>query len=338
MKQIFDTMNGIDVYSYILENDFIKVELLEYGARIVRLIVKDVNIDVVAGFDSIEDYNFPNAYVGCVLGRVCNRMKDGVFTLDDKVYTLAKNEGENTLHGGEFGFDKHMYEAELLDDRVVFTRVSPDMEEGFPGNLKLKISYILLEDGLSCACEYTSDKDTICSISNNMYFNMNGHESKSALDNEILIHANKYNLIDSEKLTLDICEDVKGTPFDFTKYKALGEDIYRNHEQLRNGNGYDHNYQLEGEGIRHVASARGECIEMEVHTTMPCLHLYSVNFLDSKHGKDGIHYAPKSFFNMNTQYCPNAIHYPEQKQPTLLGSQIIKHCTQYKFKVRKKQG
>ncbi len=337
MKQYFDSIDGKEVHSYILENEFLRVKLIDYGARIVELFVKEAQVDVVAGFEKVDSYITQNYYVGASVGRVANRIGKGVFQLQGNTYHVVQNNGDNSLHGGSVGFDKVMYEASKTQNQISFKRLSLHMEEGYPGNLEVCITYSLQGDRLCFDVMYRSDMDTICSITNHSYFNLSGHQSTSALDNEIQIHADMYSEVDVQGLSQKLPQKVEGTPFDFRQFKKIGQDIQMDHVQLQNGNGYDHNYVLVGEGLRHVASARSNNLQMQVYTTMPCMHFYSANYLDAKGGKEGVHYVPRSSFCFETQYYPNAINYPQQVQPIVLANEIIKHSTQYKFSYKQEE-
>lgn len=258
---VLKTPKGIELYE--LENDNgIKAHIITYGARIAKLVVPDKDgemIDVVAGFETPDGFLQDNPYFNAIIGRVGNRIGGASFLLDGKKYDLFKNDGNNHLHGGKCGFDSRMWTATILDGASVkMERVSADGEEGYPGTLKVCVTYTLTnENSLVIDYEAVCDKDTVCSLTNHAYFNLDG-DFKSVLDTLVTIDADSITDIDDELIPHGALKNVKGTAFDFSKEKAIGKDIKADEHLLKIARGYDFNYVLNGKGFRQVASARSE--------------------------------------------------------------------------------
>ena len=241
------TKGGEAVNIYCIKNDMLAVEIMEYGAAIRSLPVQRGGAwtDVVLGYDTLREYEENDGYLGACVGRVGNRIGGAGFTLNGKTYTLARNDGENHLHGGVRGFDKYVWTAEELPDGVRFARVSPDGEEGYPGTLHAAVSYRLQGNTLVIEYEASADQDTLCSLTNHSYFNLNGRGS--VLGHTLQINADEF--LENSPATLPTGRrlPVAGTPFDFRVPKRVGQDIGTDDIQLRNCGGYDHNFCLTGE-------------------------------------------------------------------------------------------
>jgi aldose 1-epimerase len=332
MKSAFGkNKDGHQVSLYTVENDSLIMKVMDYGATLVSLIDKKTGIDVTAGFDCAEDYMKQSSYIGASIGRTANRIARGIFQLDGKEYHLFVNNSSNCNHGGRDGFDKKMYEAAEEGNSVVFHRVSPDMEEGYPGNLDLTITYTLLENGVSLKTSADSDKDTLFAYTNHSYFNLDG--SDDSMGHQVKINANQYRLSDANGLTLDEARDVTDTPFDFTDFKTLGRDIDTDNQQLKFANGYDHNFIIKGTGMRKMAVCRGKKLELTVMSDYPCMHLYTGNWLDDIRGKNGMYIHPRSHTAFEAEYCPNAVNYSDIKdQPIVHKGEIQDHEIRYLLK------
>lgn len=330
--------NGIELYE--LENDNgVKAQIITYGARIAKLLVPNKNgemIDVVAGFDTPDEFLGENPYFNAVIGRVGNRIGGATFTLGGKKYDLFKNDGNNHLHGGKCGFDSRIWNATILDGASLkLERVSQDGEEGYPGNLKVSVTYTLTnENSLVLEYEATCDKDTICSLTNHAYFNLDG-DFKSVLEHEVIIDANYLTAVDDELIPHGELKDVRETAFDFTKEKKIGKDIKADEHMLKIARGYDFNYVLNGKGFRKVASARSEKsgVKMDVFTDRACMQFYTGNFLKGIVGKKVYDY--QSAFCMETQGYPNACNVPSFESMTLEKGKKYQAKTEYKFSVEK---
>ena len=242
------TALGETVESWTLENEFLTAEVLTYGAALRRLVFGGV--DVVLGYDTLSEYERNDGYVGATVGRVCNRIGGASFELNGKTYPLAKNDGENHLHGGVRGFDKYIWAAEPLADGLRLHRLSPDGEEGYPGTLAVSVTYRLAGESLRIEYEAESDADTLCSLTNHSYFNLNG--GGTAMAHTLTLAAGTYLETSPGCLPTGRALPGAGTPFDFRAAKTVGLDIDAPEEQLRLVNGYDHHFCVDGGGLRRA--------------------------------------------------------------------------------------
>ena len=253
-KKLFGKHNGENVYVWTLENSTdVSFSIMNYGATITRLLVPDRTgeiSDIIGGFDSVESYKGATSYQGAVIGRFGNRIADGRFTLDGVDYTLAVNNGVNHLHGGNIGFDKRIWavtEQDGDEPRLVLSLVSPDGEEGYPGTLKVTVTYTLTKDsGLRISYNATTDKRTIVNLTNHAYFNLGGYASGSVLEHELTLDADAYLPINKNLIPTGELRAVKGTPFDFTMAKKLSKDQYADDGDLNFAGGYDHCFCFNG--------------------------------------------------------------------------------------------
>lgn len=320
------TKGGEAVNIYCIKNDMLAVEIMEYGAAIRSLLVQRGGAwtDVVLGYDTLREYEENDGYLGACVGRVGNRIGGAGFTLNGKTYTLARNDGENHLHGGMRGFDKYVWTAEELPDGVRFARVSPDGEEGYPGTLHAAVSYRLQGNTLVIEYEASADQDTLCSLTNHSYFNLNG--SGSVLGHTLQINADEFLENSAATLPTGRRLPVAGTPFDFRVPKRVGQDIGTDDIQLRNCGGYDHNFCLTGET---AAVLRGDVsgITMTVRTTLPGMQLYAANFLTERRGKNGAVYMPRAALCLETQFFPNAMACEDFEKPILRAGELWREHT-----------
>jgi len=337
------TVNGKAVDLYVLTNQSgMEVCVTNYGGRIVSVMVpdKDGNYqDVVLGFDSIGGYlNNAGNNFGALIGRYGNRIENGKITVDGKEYQLPQNNYGHCLHGGDEGYFVQVWDANQVDEHTLeLTYTDPDGFAGFPGTLKVKVTYTLTEDN-ALAIDYsaTTDKETIVNLTNHSYFNLSGDASTPMLDEEVMISADSITPIDSTFMTHGTMLAVEGTPFDFRTAKAVGQDIEADNEQLKNGIGYDHNFVLNtGCDVSKVAASiysPKTGIKMEVYTTEPGLQFYAGNFLDgSMVGKKGIAYPKRASICMETQHYPNSPNQPEYPSVVLKPGQEYKSTCIYKF-------
>ena len=314
-----------------------------YGARILSLRVPDQlsNLrDVVVGFGSIESYQQSSErYFGATIGRYGNRIAKGKFQLDGKEYSMFINNNPNALHGGKKGFQDVVWDAKQLNEQTLeFTYLSKDMEEGFPGNLQVKVIYSLSDDNeLIINYEASTDKKTIVNLTNHAFFNLNGEGSGTILDHTLQINAEQYTPVDSTLIPLGEIASVAGSPFDFRKSLRIGERINDNNIQLKYGKGYDHNYVLNpgknGE-MKAAATVRGDKsgIVMEVFTQEPGLQFYSGNFMKSKNTfKGGTNDDFRTAFCLETQHFPDSPNQPHFPSTILKPGELYKTKTIYKF-------
>jgi aldose 1-epimerase len=315
--------NGTVIDRYTLTNSRgMRVQIITYGGIITSVEVPNSNgqfEDVVLGYDNIEDYESNNPYFGALIGRFGNRISNGNFKIGDEEYFLAKNDGKNHLHGGEKGFDKVVWtgDSEIVDgnSKLKLTYLSPDMEEGYPGNLFVEVTYILTQEN-SIEIEYkaTTDKATIINLTQHTYFNLSSDES--ILDHELFINADSYLPVDETLIPTGEIINVIDTPFDFTKSKTIGQDINLKNDQLDIGLGYDHCWVLNDKEMNMktaaILSEFSSGIVLEIKTNEPAIQFYSGNFLNGSHPKKSSDdfYGFRSGLCLETQHFPNS---PNQK-------------------------
>jgi len=339
------TIDGKKTDLFILKNaNGITAAITNYGGRLVSLLVPDKDgkfTDVAVGFKNVDDYVGPNdAYFGATIGRVGNRIAKGMFTLDGKKYSLFKNNGPNSLHGGKKGFQAVVWDAmQPNDSSLELSYLSKDGEEGYPGNLNVKVVYTVTADnGFKCYYEATTDKKTIVNLTNHAYFNLNG-DGSGTINNHILqINADRYTPVDSTLIPTGKIEPVANTPFDFTKATAIGARIEDNNQQLKYGKGYDHNFVLNGTGLRHAATVTGDQsgIQMDVYTEEPGLQFYGGNFMQGKSSfKSGKKDDHRTAFCLETQHYPDAPNHPSFPSIVLSPGKTYRTSSVYKFSVNK---
>ena len=342
-----DTLDGKEINLYQITNsNNVKATFTNYGGRIVSLTVPDKDgklTDVVVGFGSIADYlKSTEPYFGATIGRYGNRIAKGKFTLDGVEYTSSLNNGKHTLHGGKNGFQKVVWDAEQPNkSTIVFTYLSKDGEEGYPGNLKAKVTYSLTDDNeLKMEYEATTDKKTVVNLTNHAFFNLNGEGSGTILDHVVQINADKYTPVDGGLIPLGDLPSVKGTPFDFNKPTTIGARINEDNVQLKNGKGYDHNFVLNKakSGLNHAATVVGDKsgIQMDIYTQEPGLQFYSGNFMKAKNTfKNGSKDEYRTAFAMETQHFPDSPNQPSFPSTVLNPGDTYHTVSVYKFSVKK---
>lgn len=347
VKRLFGkTPKGEDVFTYELSNTKgMSVNIIDFGAIIVSINVLDKEgklKDIVLGYDKLEGYMKQGPYFGAIIGRYANRIAKGSFTLNGEKYGLAINNGKNHLHGGIKGFDKVLWKAEILSmpkEALELSYLSKDMEEGYPGNLNVRVTYMLTEDN-ELKIEYyaVSDKDTIVNLTNHSYFNLAGHNAEKILEHKVMINADYFTPADKDSIPTGEIKAVKNTPMDFTRLKKVGEGICENYGQINFAEGYDHNWIINriGDGLVKAAEVIEENSgrSMEVYTTKPGVQFYTANFLDSKEcgpGKEGARYERYGALCLETQYYPDSINKENFPSPILRANEEYKHCTVYKF-------
>ena len=344
-KEFFGkTTDGANVDQYTLKNsNGMEVSVISFGGIITSLKAKDrdgKNEDVVLGFDNLGDYENKSPYFGALIGRYGNRIKEGKFSLDGVEYKLAKNNGENHLHGGLKGFDKVIWDVEVKVNKssasLMLRYTSMDTEEGYPGNLGIKVTYTLTnEDELKVRYEAETDKKTIVNLTQHSYFNLSAGLRKDILGHEITIDADYFLPVDMTLIPTGEIREVGQTPFDFREFKVVGDDIDLDETQITYGNGYDHCWVLnnQDEGVRFVASAYDPLSGrlLEVFSDQPGIQFYSGNFLDGTlQSKEGGNYEFRSGFCLETQHYPNS---PNQENfPSVILNPGEKYNTETIFK------
>lgn len=337
-KVLFGTHEGKEVYAYTLDNGKdLSATILSYGGIIQKLIYKGT--DVVLGRQSMEEYLQNAGCLGAAIGRNSNRIKDSKFNLNGKTYTLFANNNGNNLHGGKIGFDKRVWDVEEKDGAepaITLSRLSPDGEEGFPGNAEVKITYTLTaENSIKLHYEATCDQDTLMNLTNHTYFNLNGHDS-GVIDNQLIqMNCSFFTPNTEECMPYGEVLKVDGTPFDMRIQKTFKDGFSSDYPQATLFNGFDHNFMIDGEGYRLGVVAKGDKtgITMEMYTDTPAVQLYTANFLtNDRVCKDGVTYGLHHGFCLETQEVPNGINIPFIKSPILRKGDKYDTTTEYKFK------
>jgi aldose 1-epimerase len=341
----FGAISGQPVDIFTLRNaNGIEIKATNYGGIITSIVVPDRNGrpgDIVLGFDDLQAYVKDSPYFGAIVGRYGNRIAKGHFALDGHTYTLAVNNGPNHLHGGLKGFDKVIWHAEPLagSTGLVLSRRSPDGEEGYPGNLDVRVTYRLTDDNrLVIDYHATTDKATPVNLTQHSYFNLAGEGD--VLGHELTIDADRYTPVDANLIPTGELAPVEGTPFDFRKSTAIGARIDTPNLQLKNAGGYDHNWVLNRKGTGLQLAAR--VVEpktgrtLEVSTTQPGLQFYSGNFLDGTlKGKGGRVYVKHAGLCLETQHFPDSPNHPDFPSTILRPGEQYDTQTVFRFGVQK---
>jgi aldose 1-epimerase len=346
-KRPFGTMpDGRTVEVYTLRNDGkMSVDILTYGGVVHTLNVPDRDGhvgNIALGFAKLEDYLTKSPYFGNITGRYANRIAGGAFTLDGQTYELAKNNGPNALHGGLKGFDKQLWQAREVSGGdgvgLELTYTSPDGEEGYPGTLTTKVTYVVTnKDELRIDYEATTDKPTVVNLTNHTYFNLAGEGSGSILDHELMLNASAFTPVDATLIPTGEIAKVAGGPMDFTSPTRIGARIRNGDQQLVYGRGYDHNWVLDKPqpGALTVAARVHEPTSgrvMEISTTEPGIQFYAGNFLDaSLVGTSGRMYRQSDGFCLETQHFPDSPNHPDFPSTVLRPGEVYRTTTVHHF-------
>lgn len=344
------TADGQNVQIYTLRNRHgMEARITNYGGIVVSLTAPDRNhkfADVALGYNTLDDYmNPPFPYFGAIIGRYGNRIAKGRFTLNGVEYKLAVNNGENHLHGGLKGFDRVVWGAQQRNTAagpaLLLSYVSKDGEEGYPGNLRVTVTYTLThKNELKIDYSASTDKDTVINLTHHSYFNLAGEGNGNILDHRVVIKASRFVPTDAGSIPTGELKNVAGTPFDFLSAHAIGERINQDDQQLKFGNGYDHTWVINGRnGVLRQAASVYEPVSgrvMEVWTTEPGVQFYTGNFLDgSRPGKSGKPYPRRSGFCLETQHYPDSPNRPNFPTTTLRKGAVYRSTTIYRFSARK---
>ena len=333
-NDFFKNINGKETTIYVLKNrNGLVSEITNYGARVISLWVPDNNgnfDDIVLGFDNIDDYiNAKEKYFGATIGRYGNRIKEGKFLINDKEYYLEKNNGLNHLHGGNMGFSDVVWNAKQIDNQTLeLNYFSKNMEEGYPGNLNVKIIYHLNnKDELKIEYFAKTDESTHVNLTHHSFFNLLGAGNETINEHLLYINANSFTPVDETLIPTGNIELVANTPFDFSVPAKIGKRINQEDNQLNYGKGYDHNYVLNNSQSEEIIAAKvyekKSGRTLEVYTNEPGMQFYAGNFLSGTIGKHGKSYKKRSAFCLETQHFPNS---PNQKN---FPSTILKPNEEY---------
>jgi len=335
-KQLFGKINGQEVYLFTLKSEGLEAEVIEYAAsvRAVYVTGKDgIRRNVVLSMKTLAEYAVNEYSLGAVCGRHANRIEGAKVVIEGVTYNLEKNDGNNSLHSGSNGFHHRIFSGEIIGESVVFSLKSPHMDQGFPGNMDLKVIYSLTrENGLRIEYRAVSDRDTICNLTNHSYFNLEGEGN--ILDHELMMAADFYTPLAPGCIPDGEIRRVMGTPFDFTVSRRIGTFIDEGNVQV--GEGYDHNFVLRGPADQPAAVVRaprsGIC--MKVYTTMPGIQLFTASNLARYVSPDGKVSGKLSALCLETQYFPNGCKYAHFPQPLLKKGEVRVQSTEYRFSTK----
>jgi aldose 1-epimerase len=342
-KQVVATRVGDITVVTMVNKSGAMVKLSSLGAGVLSIVVPDSQgnmADVVLGYDDLADYMCDGPCAGKTAGRYANRIARGHLEVDGKLYQLAVNCGPNHLHGGPMGFQNHIWDVAIVDDTVVFSRISPDGEENYPGNLAVKVAY-RWDDDNSLLINYVANTDapTVVNLTNHTYFNLNGHASGSALGHLLQLNCSRYLATDQSLTPLGELPSVESTPMDFTKAKPLGRDIEADFTPLKYGKGYDHCWAVDGyvDGeICNVATLvdPDSGRRLDVMSTQPSAQVYTGNWLTgSPKGKGGVEYHDYDCVAIECQGMPDAPNHSEFPSQELRPGQTYRHSIVYQFSV-----
>jgi len=338
-------IDGSQVQLMHLQSDDISCYVTNYGARVVALIVQDADeqeVDIVLGFDSIDGYLTANEqYHGATVGRYANRIAHGSFAINGVSYKLETNNGPNSLHGGSRGFHNRVWSVVSRSrSSVEMSYVSKHMEEGFPGELTVTITYTLDGGGLIIKYLAASDEDTVVNLTHHSYFNLNGEGSGSILGHQLQINADSFTPVNEEVIPTGGLTQVASSPFDFKKFKLIGSDIDQKDDQLRIGSGYDHNYVVNsaiGDDLPYVATAIGDQsgVQMSVYSSEPGVQLYTANHLNGNDlGKNGLPHKRREAFCLETQHFPDSPNQDSFPSTLLRAGTSFQSQTEYRFSLK----
>ena len=317
------TAQGEPVTAFVLSNSCdTRVTVLDYGATVQSVVF--AGTELVHGYETVQGYENGRAYFGATIGRTCNRIGGASFSLNGKTYSLAANDGRNQLHGGVRGFHQRMWRAaQIAEGGLTLVRFSPDGEEGYPGNLTARVTFLLTEENaLHIRYDAAADRDTLVSMTNHSYFNLSGNGS--ALTHILTCPAETYVENTAETLPTGRLLPVEGTPFDFRRGKSILQGLRQNHAQLRQARGYDHTLVAQEAALQSPETG----IALHVKTDLPGIHLYSANYV---HERARSCYQPQSAVCLETQLFADAIHHEHFPSPILRAGQHWRSETVYAF-------
>lgn len=340
-------INGKKSHLIILRNRRgMEVGLSDYGARVVSILVPDKNgkpVDVVLGFNSIDDYlEAVESFYGVTVGRYANRIANGSFTLEGKEYQIPPNNGPNALHGGNDSFNKRVWDRRVNDfEKAEFYLVSPDGENGFPGNLTISVAYSITEKN-ELIIQYRAETDapTVLSLTNHTFFNLNGEGEDAITNHEVLVNADSFLPVNEFQIPLGVLQTVEGTEFDFRESRLINKALQSSDPQILLAKGIDHNFVLNTDGSLDTAAAKVVSpqtgIQVEVFTTEPGMQLYTGNSLSGKDiGKQGKPYEQYGAFCLETQKFPDSPNQPDFPSCILKSGEVFTSETRYRFSVNK---
>lgn len=334
MKEFFGHTPDGDAYLYTITCGSLTAVISDFGATLVRLYVPDRNgktDDIVLGFDSPAEYAASDCYFGATVGRNANRIASAAIVIGEKTYALDANDGKNNLHSGFRGYNRRLWQVKShTDDRICLTLNSPHLDQGFPGNADISVTYTLRADALDICYDAVADRDTVFNFTNHSYFNLAGHDHpEKAMSQTLSMPARFFTVADAYSIPTGECRAVGGTPMDFRTPKALSRDIGADYEPLLLQKGYDHNFEVfcnPCATLSDLESGRS----MAVYTDRPGIQLYTANYTNVR-GKGGQPYPERSGVCLETQFYPDALHHPEWAQPVTPAGKRYHSQTSYHF-------
>ena len=337
-EERFGSADGKPIMLYALASDRVTAKIANYGGTVVSLETPDRIgdfSDIVLGFDSLEPYLANPAYFGAIIGRYANRIANAEFTLGGLKYRLDRNDGKNSLHGGPTGFHKRTWAAREIANGIELAYRSADGEEGFPGNLKVQLSYTVQNHDLKIDYSAETDRETVINLTSHSYFSLRGHNAGPILDHELQIDADSFTPTDQNQIPTGELWSVTGSPFDFMRSTSIGSRINVDDEQIRIGKGYDHNWVLRARGTEPSFAARLRDPQngrvLEVLTTEPGIQFYSGNVLNGIGGKGGARYGKRCGLCLETQHFPDSPNQPHFPSTVLRPGDRFRSTTIYRF-------
>lgn len=335
MKEKFGVLpSGEEASLYTISCGFLTAVVTDYGATLVKLMVPDKNgvpADVVLGYDHVDGYRTGSAYLGATVGRNANRIGGAAFELNGRTITLSKNDNGNNLHSGPDGYNYRMWKVlSHTDSSISFTLISPNGDQGFPGEARIRVTYTLQADGLEIVYDASCNQDTVFNMTNHTYFNLSGHDHpEAAMDQVLTLPGRYFNPDDAENIPTGEQRRVDGTPMDFRCPKPIGQDLHADYEPLHLQNGYDHNFEVYTNPCAILSDPKSGRT-LAISTDCPGIQLYSGNFLDTT-GKGGVHYGKNSGVALETQFAPDSLHHPDWPQPVTPAGTVYHSRTFYKL-------
>ena len=335
-KELFGyTKDRKEIHRWTIENQRgNKISVLDYGCILQAVVVKDrygKDIDVVLGFNSVEEYEQAGGFIGAVAGRVANRITGGCFELGGTCYELYKNDGNNHLHGGKEGFSRKIWDCMAKGQELCLKYISCDGEEGYPGTLLTLVRYIWTDDDtLTMECSYLSNRDTVVNLTNHSYFNLNGEGCENAMDQELAVSADFYTHVGTDGLVTGEIYKTGGTCFDFHSTRPLRNQCLESDPQIHATSGFDHNLILKGRNQIHLRGLESG-VEMTMDTDSPGVQLYSGNYLRECTGKSGKRYGRRSGICLEPQFFPNSVNFTHFPTPFVEKNKWYTVKTKYHF-------
>lgn len=335
MKEKFGVLpSGEEASLYTISCGFLTAVVTDYGATLVKLMVPDKNgvpADVILGYDHVDGYRTGSAYLGATVGRNANRIGGAAFELNGRTITLSKNDNGNNLHSGPDGYSYRMWKVlSHTDSSISFTLISPNGDQGFPGEARIRVTYTLQADGLEIVYDASCNQDTVFNMTNHTYFNLSGHDHpEAAMDQVLTLPGRYFNPDDAENIPTGEQRRVDGTPMDFRSPKPIGQDLHADYEPLHLQNGYDHSFEVYTNPCAILSDPKSGRT-LAISTDCPGIQLYSGNFLDTT-GKGGVYYGKNSGVALETQFAPDSLHHPDWPQPVTPAGTVYHSRTFYKL-------